>query len=221
MRTTYQSEQEQLESLQKWWKENGKAVIFGVLLGVIGIIGWSSWQAYSVRQAEKASLGYEKLVTSMGDNAFEEAIAQGESLVDAFPDAGYGAFASLIAAKAAFERNDSEKAKASLRRVIDQGGFPIIGLVARLRLARLLASEQKWTEALALLDGDAGAFSSLYEEARGDIFLAQGNIDEARSAYGRSLTHGGRLADKMLRERIGVKLSDLGNAPRLAETSDT
>nr|VFK38220.1 MAG: Putative negative regulator of RcsB-dependent stress response [Candidatus Kentron sp. TC] len=218
MRTTYQSEQEQLESLRKWWKENGKAVIFGVLLGAAGIVGWSSWQAYSVRQAEKASLGYEKLVALMGDNAFEEAIAQGKSLVDEFPDAGYAALASLVMAKVAFEQNNMEGAKVHLRRVIDRGGFPIIGFVARLRLARLLMSEQEWTEALTLLDGDVGEFSSLYEEARGDILLAQGNIDDARSAYGRSLTHGDRL-DKRLGERVSVKLSDLGNAPRVEDSS--
>nr|VFJ98310.1 MAG: Putative negative regulator of RcsB-dependent stress response [Candidatus Kentron sp. LFY] len=223
MRTTYESEQEQLESLQKWWKENGKAVIIGVLLGIVGVVGWSSWQAYVVRQAEKASLGYERLLALVSDGALDEATRQGESLVGEFPSSGYAGLASLIVAKVAFEQNDVEKAKTRLRWVINEGKSSAIQSIACLRLARLLAGEEKWAEAMVLLDGDTsafnddvGVFSILYEEVHGDILLAQGNTDEAQSAYRRSLANSGHLTDGKLRRRVEMKLNNLGSTPELA-----
>nr|VFK61111.1 MAG: Putative negative regulator of RcsB-dependent stress response [Candidatus Kentron sp. TUN]VFK61313.1 MAG: Putative negative regulator of RcsB-dependent stress response [Candidatus Kentron sp. TUN]VFK70196.1 MAG: Putative negative regulator of RcsB-dependent stress response [Candidatus Kentron sp. TUN] len=219
MMPTYQSEQEQLESLQKWWKENSRSVIFGVLLGVAGVIGWSSWQAYMVRQAEKTSFSYQQLVNSVGNGAYEEAIKQGESLISEFPDTGYAALASLVMARVAFEQNNIEKAKVHLRWVLDQRDFSPVQSVARLRLARLLASEKKWVEAAALLDGDTGELLHLYEEMRGDIFLAQGNMTEARSAFKRSLTGAG-LADRRFQGRVRMKLTDLGSMLELKGASD-
>jgi len=226
MRTTDQSEREQLESLQKWWKENSKAVIFGVLLGTGGVIGWSSWQVYVTQKAEKTSLRYEQLVVlansdAANGNAVEDAIKQGESLVKEFPDTGYAALASLVVARLAFQQGDIEKAKTHLQWGIDEGESKAVRLVARLRLARLLASEEKWGEAITFLDGDAGEFTSLYEEVRGDILLAQGNIAEARSAYRRSLTDSGHSAERKLIERVRMKLNDLGNTPDAKEKVDT
>nr|VFJ47233.1 MAG: Putative negative regulator of RcsB-dependent stress response [Candidatus Kentron sp. FW] len=213
MKIAYQSEQEQLESLQKWWKENGRTVIFGGLLGVAGIIGWSSWQAYTIRQAEKISFRYEQVMTLAGNNALDDTIRRGESLIDEYPGSGYGALTSLIVAKAALDQNDTEKAKDRLRWIIDEGGSPAVQSVARLRLARLLASEEKWQDATALLDGDAGEFLGLYEEVRGDILFAQGKIAEARAAFRRSLANSSHLADGRFRDRIKMKLDDLGSAP--------
>ena len=33
----YQTEDEQVEALKKWWEENGKSVIFGLCIGVVAI----------------------------------------------------------------------------------------------------------------------------------------------------------------------------------------
>ncbi|VFM95528.1 MAG: Putative negative regulator of RcsB-dependent stress response [Candidatus Kentron sp. G] len=211
---TYDSEQEQLEALQKWWKENGRAVISGVALGAVAIIGWSSWQVYTTQQAEKASLHYDRLLASAKDSLYEQTIEQGNFFVEELPTSGYAALAALITAKAAFRQNDMEKAKKYLQLAIDQKKSEAVQRVARLRLARLLTDEKKWDDAMALLDGDAGEFANLYEEARGDIFLARGNWDEARSAYERVLAGGKSQV------RVRMKLDDLGSGDTLRDVHD-
>nr|VFK02443.1 MAG: Putative negative regulator of RcsB-dependent stress response [Candidatus Kentron sp. H]VFK02582.1 MAG: Putative negative regulator of RcsB-dependent stress response [Candidatus Kentron sp. H]VFK05276.1 MAG: Putative negative regulator of RcsB-dependent stress response [Candidatus Kentron sp. H] len=206
---TYESEREQLEALQKWWKENGRAIISGILLGTIAISSWSSWQVYTTQQAEKASLHYEQLSASVKSNLHEEAIKQGNALVEEFPNSGYAPLASLVVAKVAFQQNEMEKVKAFLQLAIDQEKSEAVQQIARLRLARLLRDEGKWKEAMVFLDGNVGEFSSLYEEARGDILLAQGNPVEARLAYEQT-SAGNNRSEGQSRVRVQTKLGSLG-----------
>ena len=50
----YDSEQEQVEDIKKWWKENGRSVIAGLVIGLGGMVGWKSWdQAWFTRRSMK------------------------------------------------------------------------------------------------------------------------------------------------------------------------
>ena len=56
--------------------------------------------------------------------------------------------------------------------------------LARLRLVSLLLDQKRHDEALKLLGNEhAESFDGLYEDLKGDIFTAKGNIPEARVAY--------------------------------------
>ena len=45
MSEEYQTEEEQIEALKRWWKENGKSIIAGLVLGIGSIGGYRYWQA--------------------------------------------------------------------------------------------------------------------------------------------------------------------------------
>ena len=47
----YDSEEQQVEAIKDWWKENGKAVVLGVVVGLGGLFGWRYYQD-SVVQAQ-------------------------------------------------------------------------------------------------------------------------------------------------------------------------
>ena len=76
---------------------------------------------------------------------------------------------------------------------------------------RVLADQEKYDEALALLEiGDRGAFSGSYDELRGDILVLQGDRDGARAAY--------QQAESKLRavgadvSLLNIKLDDIGRS---------
>jgi predicted negative regulator of RcsB-dependent stress response len=78
--------------------------------------------------------------------------------------------------------------------------------VARLRLARVLISQNKAGDALKLLEEPLPAsFGGLVEEARGDAYAALGKTEEARSAYDRALA---QTQDDA--EFLKLKRADLG-----------
>ena len=39
-------EEQELNQLKEWWKDNGKAIIAAFILGVGGMLGWRYWQSY-------------------------------------------------------------------------------------------------------------------------------------------------------------------------------
>ncbi|MCK5729408.1 MAG: tetratricopeptide repeat protein, partial [Methylococcales bacterium] len=58
----YDTEEEQVEALQAWWKENGKSMIAGAILGGVLIVGWDFWKDHQQDQSLEASVLYEQLL---------------------------------------------------------------------------------------------------------------------------------------------------------------
>ena len=80
-----------------------------------------------------------------------------------------------------------------------------------MRLAAVLMDQKKYDEALRVLDANSdAAFAAMAADLRGDIMLAQGRMDEARSAYKMAVEKAGqRNPVKGIAE---TKLDALGGA---------
>ena len=87
----------------------------------------------------------------------------------------------------------------------------------RVRLARVLAQQEEYDEALATLDVESGGFSGRYNEVLGDIHVALGNLVSARAAYTAALITGeSNLVDRNL---VQMKLEEL-SPPNAAITEE-
>ena len=47
-----ETDDQEVEELKRWWNENGKTVVAGLVLGLGGVFGWTTWQGYSQTRAE-------------------------------------------------------------------------------------------------------------------------------------------------------------------------
>ena len=84
--------------------------------------------------------------------------------------------------------------------------------VARLRLARILNAEGDLDAAIANLNGiEADSFRPAIDELKGDIALAGDDRRKAVEAYRQALRADD--LDASSRQRVKIKLSDLGVAP--------
>lgn len=186
------TEEEQLEALKRWWKENGKNTVAAVVVAVGGYFGFEFWQEQARIAQEQASDKYQTLieavVTAPGESATDMQLATAASLAAELkaeaPTSFYGQSAALFMAKVAVEANELDKAEAELKWLLEQSPEQAVSLVTRLRLARVQSAAGKHDEALTALSGlEEGSFAAAYAETRGDIFLRQGNTDAARGAY--------------------------------------
>jgi predicted negative regulator of RcsB-dependent stress response len=185
---SHYEDEEQVEQLKQWWKENWKALATGLALGLGGIFGWQQWQGHEQRVAADASQAYEELKKAASENKNEDAQKLAKRLFAAFPDTPYAAHAALRLAQMEVADGKFDDASGHLKWVLDHSADDGLKHVARLRQARVLWQVKKADEALALLDvKDTNGFGALYEELRGDIKLSKGDRSGAVEAYRKAL----------------------------------
>jgi len=206
----YRTEEEQVEALKRWWDENGRSVIIGVVLALAAVFGWRAWQDHQRGQAEAASTEYQLLLDRLNAGEGREVTEIGRRIIGQYPTTPYAVLASLALAQQAVDQADLDGAAAHLRWALDNSKLPEVKQLAKVRMARLLIAQQKPEQALQELGGEAGSFSALYEETRGDAYLALGKRAEAAQAYSKALAGYGDVPAKQ--QLLRMKLDDLADA---------
>lgn len=204
----YETDEEKVETIKQWWKENGLAVAAGLVFGLVAVFGWRAWQDHQDNQAQQASALFEQLLATAGSLEADPAAAGKltERLHADFANTPYPALGSLVMASVALTADDLEGAKQALRTAIDEAPDPALADIAALRLARILVAEQDLdgaSEVIAGLDA-SGAFAGEIAALRGDIAAAKGDLDDARAAYREALAAGASQA-----RLIEIKLANL------------
>jgi predicted negative regulator of RcsB-dependent stress response len=206
----YLSDKEQVERLRQWWRENGWFLIGGVALGLLALYGYNQYTAYQARQSEAAGALYAAVQAAADESDPAGAEAAFAQLRSEYPDHAYTFQAAmLVASTTVVTAPDSASEK--LRFTMEQSEDPDLAMIARLRLARVLAYREQYPEALALLNvPQPGQFAGRIAEIRGDIHAALGETDAARTAYLEAMvTPGAELLDRSF---LQMKLADLPNA---------
>lgn len=206
----YRTEEEQVEALKKWWQENGKSIVAGIVIGIVAIFGWRGWNNHQVQQAESASLLYEQMIAASRNDDMENIKIYADRIVNEYDKSSYAIFAKLMLARLATEDNQLDQAESQLRQILQTNKIPEIEHIARLRLARVLMAGGKLDEANKQLQHAPGKFQARYEELRGDILLKQGDKEGARKAYEKALINAVAAGDSQ--RVLEMKLDDLGRS---------
>ena len=177
-------EQEQLDSLKHFWTDYGRLIITGVVAFVVGVGGIQGWKFYNRTQAQDASVEFGKLDEAMAKGDINEIRNVGSDIVDRYPRTSYAPMAALVVAKAERDAGDLNAAASQLEWAAQNAASEEARMLSRLRLAGVLLDQEKYEEALKLLDEKVTeAFVALYSDLRGDVLVEQGKMAEARAAY--------------------------------------
>ena len=207
----YKTEEEQVEAIKKWWQENGKSIIAGVVIGITAIFGWRAYDNHIAVQSEQASVLYEQMIVAARTNDDENILVYANRIIDDYKSSTYAVFASLMLAKVAAEAGELEQAETHLQWVLKNNSQAEFEHIARLRLARILIASDKLELANKTLDvSKPGDFVARYDELRGDIYVKQGKSDEAIKAYEKSLANTKGTGDAQ--SILQMKLDDLGRS---------
>lgn len=202
----YLSEKEQIEEIKQWFKENGPWIFGGVALVLAGFFGYNQYNAWKDRSGEAAAGIYVELRQLVADDDREGADSRLAELAADHANSPYLDQARLLIAEANLIR-DPERSITELRAVVDNGRDAGLVDIARLRLARVLAWQERYDEALAALNvPEPGAFAARFSEVRGDIHAAMGNREAAASAYTDALL--GASNGSVNTDFIQLKLND-------------
>jgi predicted negative regulator of RcsB-dependent stress response len=179
-----ETEEQQIDALKEWWKQNGSAAVIGVVLGVGSLVGWKGWGAYQEQQYMMASDRYDVMQQSIVAQDIDAVVLQAKQLKQEFSATPYAALAGLMLAKVHAENVEYDKTIENLQWVIDNAKQDTIQSIAKLRLIRIHIVQNQLDQAQALLNHDYPlAYASLKEELRGDWHVSRGEFEEARAAY--------------------------------------
>ena len=202
---------EQGEAIKRWWREYGRAVITGVVLGLIVLFGTRAWFSHRHEQAQAASMVYAGLMQGLQSGSDDQVIADGEKLRKDFSSTPYAALGALAQGSVKVKAGDLKAAEADLRWALNNADQEGTQHIARMRLARVLIAAGKADDALSLLDkAKPGSFAASYEEIKGDAYLAKGDESKARSAYREAFK--ALAPNARLRQLVKMKLDNLASA---------
>lgn len=221
--STHLSDEEQLETLKRWWHEHGIQWVLIIVLGVGGWFGWQYWQDTREATAQAASLAYANLIAlaDESENLDEDRLAtlhdMADNLREQFSSSLYADYTAMLQARLAVDAGDYQAAADYLRMVLDSRKDQATTLLARLRLARVLGSAGNAEEGLRVLEAVAPQdFAVQYAEVRGDLLMLNGDVDAAREAYQEAMEQAGPASLSPLLE---LKLNQLSAATPVAPVS--
>jgi predicted negative regulator of RcsB-dependent stress response len=158
-----------------------------VLMGAIALIALSAvlyTDHQKQKRIEEASLLYEGMLQAVRQKDVKKASEQALTLTEQYPRTSYAPLAALMLARIDLEKRNLPKATEHLQLAVRLGEKGPVEHIARVRLARLLMSEDKLDEALKLLSiPETEGYITLYEEAKGDVYFKQNDLAKAKACY--------------------------------------
>jgi predicted negative regulator of RcsB-dependent stress response len=209
---------EQGEVVKKWLSENGSAIVMGLVIAFGGLFGFKQWQSWQESNRQQASAEFEVMAELLVEGQLDAAMSNFQNLQDNYSRSPYTSMAALQMARARLDGNQADLAIGLYEFVMENGYPKALAVIARARLARVLLEQGSTDEALAVLQAESNitGFESRYAEIRGDIYQAQGNVDESIVAYQEALDtleagEGDRATLVLKLESMGADIPDAGS----------
>ncbi len=211
-------EQEQLEQLKAFWKRYGNLITTVLTVVLLGFAGWTGWDWWQREQSLKASTMYEELERAAKAGDADKAGRVMDDLKERFPRTTYAAQGALLAARVQLDKDQGDKARASLSWAAESASETEYRDIARLRLAALQIDAKQYDDAGKTLDAIKTAeLAALVADRRGDLALLAGKTDQAKAEYQKAYDGMDKTLD--YRRLVEAKLNSLGVAPPDAAAS--
>lgn len=189
----YETEEEQVEALKRWWKENSTSTIVGLVVGIVIILGWNYWQEHKKAQAAQASATYVQLLKALDENKNDSVDKLSQQMQEQFKGSEYAAYSGLLQAKLKAQQGDLATAKEILKKVAAESN-KYLSNIAKIRLVRLMLATGEYEQGLQVINQvdakEAASYAANYDELVGDLYVALDRLDEARTSYQNALRNG-------------------------------
>lgn len=182
--SVYMTEEEQLEVIKKWWKRYGNiiTIVISIVLLIIAGYRYMNWHDDKIKQ--QASIAYENMMIAFSNQNIKSVRSYANELINDYKHTVYADVAHMTLAKIYVGKNKLEKARDELQAVVSESKMNPLRQIAKIRIARLLAAEKAYTNALNELSVvEDNAYLPVINELKGDIYSAKGQYQDAIKSY--------------------------------------
>ncbi|WP_413737510.1 YfgM family protein [Sodalis sp. RH21] len=183
----YSSENEQREVLVRFFADNGKALVIGVVIGIAALVGWRYWHNHQNDAMMASSASWQQVNTALTSDANQQGVDAAQKFADVNNN-NYGALTSMDLARFYVDKGDFAAAEKQLEKALTQTKEDNLRSLINIRLARVQIQAKNVDGALKTLGNITHeGWSALVEDARGDAQVIKGNNQAAREAYDKAL----------------------------------
>lgn len=209
------SDDEQFDNLKSFTKKYGSAMISGILIALIAFFGWEYWQKKNLAESQMETAKVQQLMDEArsvqgNENAFNALASTADKIVKESPDSVQAIQTQLLMAKLAYDKADYAHAERVLKKV-QHAKVDDVGLiqVVNLRLAYTQLAQKKYDDAIKTLAVVTDpAFKATADEARGDVYVAKNDIENAKKSYMSAWET--LIERKQERQILQIKLESVG-----------
>ena len=186
--SVYMTEEEQLESIKKWWKQYGNLVTVVLSLILFGIAGYRYLNWHQDKLTQQASVAYEQMMVALSNQNIKAVRAYANELIHEHNRTVYADAAHMTLAKIYVSKNKVEQAREDLQAVATDSKMSTLKQIAKIRIARIFAAEKSYTNALKELSSvHDNTYLPVINELKGDIYGATGQYQESMNSYKQTL----------------------------------
>lgn len=204
----YQTEEQQVEAIKKFWQNNKKTIFLVAILFTAGYFGMKYYNHHKQIVLTDASNEFVKLLNAT--QAKDDAAIKnyGDTLQTKFKNTAYAELTALELAKVAVINKDFKAAEDQLLWMINKNKKGPLYHIAVIRLSRLYRNNGEYEKALQLLNNNPNGFSALYDEVKGDIYMDKNDLNAAKKLYSEALNAAPKSGATPW---LQLKLEDLSN----------
>ncbi len=204
---------EQSERVREWLRQNGVAIIVGIVIGLALIFGYRQWSKHRANEKLEAATQYQLIEQALDAGKTSQADTLTDSLMKNHADSAYAVFAATLRARRQLDAGKQDKAVQSLAWAAQHAEDKPLKALTHLRLARADLDAGKAADALKALQAmPKGAYAGMAAELRGDAQVKLGHVEEATKAYQSALA--AFDPDAPQRRIVEMKIANLaGPAP--------
>jgi predicted negative regulator of RcsB-dependent stress response len=192
------SDEEQMNRFSEWWKDNGTSLLIAVGVAIASIIGWN---VYSSQQQQTSEAGTAAYAEYMGASDEAQKSAAAARIRAEFANSSFHALVALADAKTAVSQGDFAAAESALIEAQNAAPDAMLKDLASLRLAKVQYGLGNADAALKSLQSIRNpGYRPWALELTGDIYLSEGQTEQAYEAYSSAIEAAGDEADRPLLE---------------------
>lgn len=182
--SVYMTEEEQLESIKKWWLRHQSTITTIVTITLFVVAGYRYWNWNTEQKIQLASSAYENMMISSMKQDDISTQSYANQLIKNDENTIYAAAAHLTLAKVYVGQENYDKAEENLKVVARQSLKSPLKSIAAIRLARLFMAKQQYDKALSELSAvEQSPYTVVINELKGDIYSATGDYAKAAASY--------------------------------------
>lgn len=186
--SVYMTEEEQLESIKKWWKQYGNLITVLFSLILLAIVGYRYFNWHHDKLTQQASVAYEQMMVALSNQNTKAVKSYANLLINDHSNSVYADAAHMTLAKIYISKNKLDKATEELQTVATNSKMLALKQIAKIRMARIFAAEKSYTNALKELSSvEDKTYIPIINELKGDIYGATGQYQEAMNSYKHAL----------------------------------